>query len=108
MDAFPSLKTGDNVRVMTGKDAGKTGKIERVVLTKNRLVVAGVNVMKRHRRQSQRTPNAETGIISVAMPIAASNVMLICPSCQQPTRLGKKLEGDRKVRVCKKCQKAVE
>jgi len=102
------LKTGDNVKVMIGKDAGKTGKIERVVLAKNRLVVAGVNVMKRHRRQSQRTPNARAGIISVAMPIAASNVILICGACQQPTRIGKKLEGDRKVRVCKKCQKAVE
>ena len=82
------LKKGDNIIVIAGKEKGKTGKIVRVLVSKNRVVIEGLNTVKKHQRP--RKTNEKGSIISVAMPIHASNVMLVDPKSGRPTRIGKR------------------
>jgi len=108
------VKTGDNVLVIAGKNQnkGQTGKIVRSFPQANRVIVENVNIVKKHVKPSG--PRQRGGIVEVAAPIHASNVMLICPNCKQPTRTGQRiLEGEgkvsrRKVRFCKKCDHNVD
>ena len=94
------IKKGDRVRVLTGKDRGKEGVVMRAIPEKNKVIVEGVNVAKRH--QKARTATQQGGIIDKDMPIPVPNVALLCPSCG-PTRVGYRIEGDEKTRICKKC-----
>lgn len=99
------IKKGDNVKILLGKDQGKTGVIERVLVKKAKVVVNGINIFKRHvRKQGQ----VEGGIIEIIKPVDMSNVALVCPSCQQATRVGIKQEGTQKIRFCKKCGKEIK
>jgi large subunit ribosomal protein L24 len=99
------LKKGDQVQVLSGKDVGKTGAITRVIPERNRVIVDGVNVAKKHQRQTKAT--MQGGIIDKDMPIDASNVALLCPNCG-PTRIGYRVDEDgTKTRVCKKCGRDV-
>jgi large subunit ribosomal protein L24 len=96
------LRKGDRVRVLKGKDVGKEGEITRVLLDSNRVIVDGVNVAKKHQRQSRATMQA--GIIDKDMPIDASNVAILCDKCG-PTRIGYRFDASgKKVRICKKCE----
>ena len=96
-----TLRKGDRVRVLTGKDIGKEGNITRVLPDSNRVIVDGINVAKKHQRQTRATMQA--GIIDKDMPISAANVAILCDKCG-PTRIGYRFEDDgKKVRVCKKC-----
>jgi large subunit ribosomal protein L24 len=96
------LRKGDRVRVLTGKDVGKEGAITRVLTDSNRVIVDGVNVAKKHQRQSKATMQA--GIIDKDMPIDASNVAILCDKCG-PTRIGYRFDASgKKVRICKKCE----
>jgi len=96
------VRKGDTVLVLTGKNAGKRGKVLAVQPAKSRLIVEGVNLVKRHTRPSQRMPQG--GIVEKEAPIHSSNVMLVCNKCNNPTRIAKRiLEDGKKVRVCKKC-----
>jgi large subunit ribosomal protein L24 len=96
------IKKGDRVRVLTGKDRGKTGEVMRAMPAEGKLIVEGVNVAKKHQRPTSAT--MQGGIIDKDMPIPVANVALICPSCGKPTRVGFKIDGDgTKVRICKKC-----
>ena len=95
------LKKGDRVRVLSGKDVGKEGEITRVIPERNRVIVDGVNVAKRHQRATRAT--MQGGIIDKDMPIAASAVAIVCPN-DGPTRIGYRFGDDgKKTRVCKKC-----
>lgn len=94
-------KIGDEVQVTTGRDKGKKGKIEKVLAKENKIVVAGVNVYKRHRKVTRRQP---AGIYEITRPILASKVAIICPKCAKTTRIGFTTEGKTKVRICKKCK----
>ena len=95
------LKKGDRVRVLSGKDVGKEGEITRVILERNRVIVDGVNVAKRHQRATRAT--MQGGIIDKEMPIHVSNVALWCNKCGA-TRIGYKFEDDgKKVRICRRC-----
>ena len=96
-----TIKTGDNVLVITGKDKGKQGKVLEVNRETNRVTIDGVNVVKRH--QKPRSQQDKGGVISKVAPIDASNVMVICPSCGKPSRVGHKEIDGKKVRICKKC-----
>lgn len=96
-----TIKTGDSVLVITGKDKGKQGKVLEVFPETNRVTIDGVNVVKRH--QKPRSQQDKGGIISKVAPIDASNVMVVCPSCGKPSRVGHKEINGKKVRVCKKC-----
>lgn len=96
------VKKGDTVVVISGKDAGKKGKVLSVEPAKSRVFVEGVNIAKRHTRATQKMPQG--GIVEKEAPVASSNVMLICNRCKSPTRLGKTILADgNKARVCKKC-----
>jgi large subunit ribosomal protein L24 len=96
------IQRGDEVLVMTGKDLGGTGKVRRAFPGANRVLVEGINMVKRHMKA--RGQAKQSAIITREAPIHVSNVMLICPKCQQPTRIGFRLiEDGSKVRVCKKC-----
>ncbi len=96
------VKQGDTVVVITGKDVGKKGKVLQVLPREQRVVVEGVNVVKRHTRPTQKMPQGD--IVEKEAPIASSNVMIYCNKCDLPTRIGKKfLDDGTKVRVCKKC-----
>lgn len=97
------VKKNDNVVVLAGKDRGKKGKVLEVIPEKNRVLVEGVNTVKRHTKpRPPRMPQG--GIIEKSMPIEASNVQLVCPRCNKPTRSGSKASGEGVVvRACKKC-----
>ena len=95
------LKKGDRVRVLSGKDVGKEGEITRVLPERDRVIVDGVNVAKRHQRATNAT--MQGGIIDKEMPIHVSNVALLCSACGA-TRVGYRFAPDgKKVRVCRKC-----
>ncbi len=95
------LKTGDTVRVISGKDKGTESKVARVIADKNRVIVEGVATAKRHQRPQGQT--MQGGIIDKDMPIDASNVMIVCPDCG-PTKIGSRRDDEgRKYRVCRKC-----
>ncbi len=96
------LKKGDRVKVIAGKDIGKDGVIMRVIPEKNKVIVEGVNIAKKHQRPTRAT--MQGGIIDKDMPIHASNVALICGSCGA-TRIGFRFDdAGKKIRVCRKCQ----
>ncbi len=95
------VKKDDTVMILTGKDKGKTGKILKVIPKKMRVIVEGVNIVKKHQKPTQANP--EGGIITKEAPIHVSNVLLFCPKCAKGVRTKKKIEGDKKVRVCVKC-----
>jgi large subunit ribosomal protein L24 len=96
------LKKGDKVQVIAGKDLGKQGEITRVLNDRDKVIVDGVNVAKRHQKSTKAT--MQGGIIDKDMPIHVSNVAIVCGTCG-PTRIGYRIEGTDKVRVCRKCGK---
>ena len=102
------IRKNDNVVVTTGKDRGKRGRVLRMTPDKNRLVVEGLNIIKRHTKANPQK-NIKGGLVEREAPLHASNVQLVCPECGKPTRIGKKiLEDGRKVRVCRKCEGVVD
>jgi len=132
--AIPEVRKGDTVVVLSGRDAGKRGKIDRVIRrapspSSRRspyrrvsasggvyVVIDGVNVVKRHTKPRQRTGQTDRmpriqqgGILDIAAPLPVSKVMLVCSSCDRPTRVRHEtLEGGRRVRVCRHCGETVE
>ena len=102
------IRKNDTVLVTTGKDRGKKGRVLRVVPDKNRLIVEGVNLIKRHTRPNP-AKNVKGGVVQREAALHASNVQLVCPECGAQTRVGRKILGDgRKVRVCRKCEGVVD
>jgi large subunit ribosomal protein L24 len=95
------------VLVTTGKDRGKRGRVIQVFPRENRLVIDGVNMVKRHLR---RQPNSlQAGIIDKPAPLNRSNVMLVCPNCDHPTRIARtELPNGTRVRVCKQCHEIID
>jgi large subunit ribosomal protein L24 len=95
------LKKGDRVRVLAGKDVGKEGEVTRVLPDRDRVIVEGVNLAKKHQRPTRAT--MQGGIIDKDMPIHVSNVAILCSRCG-PTRIGYRFNPDgSKARVCRKC-----
>jgi len=103
-----NVQKNDNVVVIAGNARGKTGKVLKVFPDTNRLIVEGVNIIKRHTRPSQK--NIQGGIVQKESSISAVNVMVVCPKCSKPTRVGHKPVTDtatgktRRMRVCRKCE----
>jgi len=102
------IRTGDTVVILTGKDQGKRGVVERTLPDQQQIVVGGVNVLKRHTRAGVRG-NLQGGIVDFNAPIAYSNVMLVCNRCDKPTRMGKVAlpEGGHAI-TCRKCGERYE
>jgi len=99
------IKKGDKVVVITGRDKGKTGEVMKVLREENRLLVQGVHMVKRHQRQ---TMQVQGGIIEKEAPIHVSNVAHIDPKTQKPTRIGYRMDGERKVRVARRSGETIE
>ncbi|MCH7828363.1 50S ribosomal protein L24 [Patescibacteria group bacterium] len=95
------LKKGDTVQVMSGKEKGKRGKISRVYPEDFLLVVEGVNIKKRHRKPTKSGEKGQT--IEKQNPIPSSKVQLVCSKCSKAVRIGYRVEGKTKIRICKKC-----
>jgi len=100
-----NVKTGDEVVVIAGKDKGKQAKVLSVIPSKDKVVVEGVNVVKRHTKPSQKMPQG--GIVEKEAAIHVSNVMPYCSTCKKGVRVGHVIENGKKVRVCRKCGKAL-
>ncbi len=101
------IKKDDQVVVISGKEKGKQGRVLSVLPGKNRLIIEQVNIIKRHMKPSRKY--TQGGIIEKEAPLHVSNVMLLCPRCQKPTRIGNQiLEDGRKMRVCKKCKEVID
>lgn len=97
------IKTGDQVKIIKGKDSGKTGKVEKVFPKKGKIIVSGLNIYKRHlKSQGQNKPS---GIVDITKPINISNITLVCSKCNKPARIGYMIDkSGEKNRICKKCQ----
>lgn len=101
------VRSGDTVLVLAGKDRGKKGKVLRVLPTARRVIVEGVNVVKRHQRPTRQV--MQGGIIEKEAPVHLSNVMLVCPRCNTPTRPSKRrLDSGRNVRACRRCGEVID
>ncbi|UCD36472.1 MAG: 50S ribosomal protein L24 [Nitrospiraceae bacterium] len=101
------IKKNDTVLVVAGDEKGKKGRVLTVDVAKNRVVVESVNIIKKHMKPSKQY--SQGGIIEKEAPIQRSKVMLLCPKCSQPTRVGNKvLENGKKTRACRKCGEVVD
>ena len=100
------IKTNDKVKILTGKSRGKEGKVIQVFKNNDRVVVEGMNVIKKHLRARSQTEKGQ--VIELSAPLHISNVALVCPKCGKPTRVGYKIEGTKKTRVCRKCSETIE
>jgi len=94
------LKKEDTVEVITGKDKGKRGRVLKILRDSDRVMVEGVNIVKK--AQKKKKQNDRGGIIEIEAAIHSSNLMIVCKKCG-PTRIGNKIEGGKKIRVCRKC-----
>ena len=96
-----NIKKNDTVVVLSGKDKGKKGKVLEAMPAAGKVIVEGINVATCHMKPKKQ--GDQGGIIKMETPIYACKVMVVCPKCGKPTRVAHKLDGDKKVRVCKKC-----
>jgi len=96
------IKKGDQVKILTGKDKGKEGRVLKVFPKDFKVLVEGLNVFKKRVRPKRQGEKGQ--MIDLPRPLLRDNVMLVCKSCKKPTRVGHRVDGDRKTRVCKKCQ----
>ena len=96
-----NIRKGDKVVVISGKDKGKEGKVLSASPKTGKVIVEGVNVASKHMKPKKQ--GEQGGIIKMETPIYACKVQVVCPKCGKPTRVAHKLDGDKKVRVCKKC-----
>jgi len=100
------IRKGDEVMVIAGKDRGKKGRVQEVRPDSRTVVVAGVNIAKRHRKPNP-SKNEKGGITDEPRPLALGKVMVVCPHCGKPTRVGHRIEEDQKERICKKCGETI-
>lgn len=100
------LHVGDEVLIITGKDKGQKGKVEKILAKEDLVIVPGLNVYKRHKRGFT---GRKGEIIEFAKPLSLSKLMMVCPNCQKPTRVGYQLLKDgEKIRICKKCKQKID
>jgi large subunit ribosomal protein L24 len=99
------IKKNDTVKIMAGKDKGKTGKVTQIFASLNKVVVEKIN--KRFKNLRPRKEGEKGQRIEFDAPMAASNVMLVCKKCGKTTRIGYKVSGDKKYRICKKCKETL-
>jgi len=99
------LHKGDNVQIMIGKDSGKSGKIAELNNQTDKIMISGLNVVKKNKKPTKQGEKGQ--VISISRFIPASNVQLLCKSCGKTTRIGYKIDGEKKIRICKKCKATV-
>ncbi|KKR21711.1 MAG: Ribosomal protein L24 [Candidatus Moranbacteria bacterium GW2011_GWA2_39_41] len=99
------IKKNDQVKILAGKDRGKTGKVLRVLATEDKIIVEGLNIVKKHVKARKEGESGQR--IEIPGKINVSNTMLVCPKCGKATRIGYKVTGKDKMRVCKQCKAEV-
>ncbi len=99
------VKKGDKVLIIKGKDRGKSNKVIKVFPKRHRVIVDSLNMRKKTIRPKKEGESGQ--VVSVAWPIGMENVMVICHSCEKPTRIGSRIDGNKKVRYCKKCKTVI-
>ena len=95
------IKKNDNVEVLAGKDKGKCGSVVRIIPKKDKVIVSGVNIVKK--AMKRRSQQDQGGIVEIEAPLHISNVGVVCKKCGRPVKIGYKIDGDKKLRVCRKC-----
>lgn len=100
------IKKNDKVKIINGKDSGKTAQVEKVLISKSKVLVNGVNIYKKHIKPTQINPQG--GITDITKPVDISNVAIVCPNCSKTTKVGYKITKDKKVRICKKCNHSLD
>lgn len=101
------VRKGDTVKILSGKDRGKTGKVLSVLPKVGKVLVEKVNVVKKHRKQSGDQKD-QGGIVEMELPVYTCKVQVICPTCNKPVRVGYEKKNDKKIRICKRCKKALD
>jgi large subunit ribosomal protein L24 len=99
------IKKGDQVQIIAGKDRGKRGKILNVIAPRGKVMVEGLNIVKKHRRPRKEGEKGQR--VEIPAPLDVSNVMLICSHCGKLTRVGYKVENEKKFRICKQCKSEI-
>jgi len=99
------IKKGDKVKIILGKDRGREGQVEKVFPKSRKVLVAGLNVYKKHVRPKKE--GEKGGVVEISRPLLISKVALICPKCGQTTRVGYQISGEEKLRICRKCQEII-
>jgi len=99
------IKKGDKIKVIAGKDNGTESKVEKVYRKGKKLLVLNVNTYKKHIKKNEKMPQG--GRVDLPRPIDISKVMLVCPKCNKPTRIGYRVEKNKKYRICKKCDSKI-
>lgn len=99
------IKKGDNVKIISGKDKGKQGKVLKVWPKKKKVIVEGLNLVVKHVKPRREGEKGQR--VKISAPLWLSKVMLICPHCKKATRVGFKFFGEKKARVCKKCHEII-
>lgn len=95
------IRKDDQVEIIAGKDKGKRGNVVRVIRDKDRVIVAGCNIVKK--AMKKRSQQDQGGIVEIEAPLNISNVGIVCKKCGRPVKIGYKIDGDKKIRVCRKC-----
>ena len=95
------IKKNDNVEVLAGKDKGKRGSVVRIIPKKDKVIVSGINIVKK--AMKRRSQQDQGGIVEIEAPLHISNVGVVCKKCGRPVKIGYKIDGDKKLRVCRKC-----
>ena len=101
-----NIKKGDKVVILTGKDKGKKGKVDKVLIQKNKVVIGTLNIYKKHIKPTQLNPQG--GISNISAPIAVSNIALICPRCEKQTKTKKSKIKNKTFRLCKLCKESLD
>ena len=99
------LRKGDKVKVLTGKDKGRDGQIERVYQKAETVLITNINMYKKHIKKSEKMPQG--GVVEIPRPIKYSKVMLVCPKCSKPTRAQYQIKNGKKTRICKNCKNKI-
>ncbi|MDD4476712.1 MAG: 50S ribosomal protein L24 [Patescibacteria group bacterium] len=100
------IKANDKVKILRGKDKGKTGKVIQIFSSENKIVVEGINIMKKHMRARKQGEKGQ--VIELSAPMDASKAMVICQKCGRAVRINRKLEAGKKKRVCNKCKEFID
>ncbi|MBE7706648.1 MAG: 50S ribosomal protein L24 [Cyanobacteria bacterium SIG30] len=101
------VKKGDRVIVISGKDKGKIGNVKDIITKDGTVLVEGVNIVTKAQKANPML-GVQGGLVKIEKPINSSKVMLVCPQCEKATRIGQIVKDDKKVRVCKKCNKEID
>ncbi len=99
------IHKGDTIKIINGKDKGKTGKVLKILIKKNKVLVDGLNLYKKHVRPKNQGEKGE--VVSVPRPMDVSNVMIFCSACSKAVKVGYRSDAGKKIRICKKCGAAV-